>query len=112
VATIYCSLVGKKGIREIASQNVAKTQYALRQLEEIPSVTLPFSGSCFNEVVIQLKTPFEEAASRFRSAKVVPGLLIEKDYPDLKNALLLSFTETKSKAEIDYLMRLLADCQG
>ena len=34
MATIYCTLLGKKGIREVAVQNVAKTQYALSEMKK------------------------------------------------------------------------------
>jgi glycine dehydrogenase subunit 1 len=109
IATIYCSLLGKKGIRDVAIQNVAKTQYALSELQKTPSVEVLFQGPRFNEVVIQLPLPFERAESRFNSAKVVPGLRLERYYPSLQNSLLLSFTETKSRSQIDYLVRLLRE---
>lgn len=107
MATIYCSLLGKKGIREVAAQNVAKTQYAFSELSKIPAVRILYPGPRFNEIVVQLSTPFENAVSRFDSVKIIPGLPLERYYPALKNCLLLSFTETKSKAHIDRLIQLL-----
>ena len=107
MATIYCSLLGKKGIREVALQNVAKTQYALSELLKIPGLTVRFPGPRFNELVVELATPYDESAAKFfYSAGVVPGLPLERYYPELANCLLLSFTETKSRAEIDRLMNM------
>src|SRR5213083_481462 len=74
MATIYCSLLGKEGIRHMAVRNVFKTQYALSNLKAVPSVSILFQGARFNELVIQLTIPYEKAASRFNSAKIVPGL--------------------------------------
>jgi len=107
MATIYCSLLGKEGIRQMAVRNVAKTQYALSELKAVPSVSILFQGARFNELVIQLTIPYEKAASRFNSAKIVPGLHLERYYPSLKDSLLLSFTETKSKQDIDLLIHIL-----
>jgi len=107
MATIYCSLLGKKGIREVAVQNVAKTQYALSELKQIPSLKMLYPGPRFNELVVELPVPYEPLSTKFHSAKIIPGLPLEKYFPALKNCLLLSFTETKRKADIDRLVQLL-----
>jgi glycine dehydrogenase subunit 1 len=107
MATIYCSLLGKKGIREVAVQNVAKTQYALSELSKIPGLKVRFQGPRFNELVIQLAASYEQLSGKFYSAKIVPGLPLARYYPELKDCLLLSFTETKSKEDIDRLTTVL-----
>lgn len=107
MATIYCSLLGKKGIREVAVQNVAKTQYALAELKNVASLRLLYPGPRFNELVVQLPVAYAQVAAKFYSARIIPGLPLEKYYPELKNCLLLSFTETKSKADIDGFVQLL-----
>ena len=109
MATIYCSLLGKRGIRDVAVQNVEKTQYAFSELQKVTSLKVLFQGPRFNELVIQLSLPLRRVESRFNSAKVVPGLALERYYPSLQNSLLLSFTETKSKAQIDYLVQLFRE---
>jgi glycine dehydrogenase subunit 1 len=108
MATIYCSLLGKKGIREVAVQNVAKTQYALSELLKIPGLKVRFPGARFNEFVIELlAASWEQSAAKFYSGKIVPGLPLARYYPELKNCLLLSFTETKSREDIDRLVSIL-----
>jgi len=107
MATIYCSLLGKKGIREVAVQNVAKTQYALSELSKIPSLKIRFPGPRFNELAIQLAASYEQVSGKFHSAKIVPGFPLARYYPELKDCLLLSFTETKSKEDIDRLVSML-----
>ena len=107
MATIYCSLLGKKGIREVAIQNVAKTQYAMLELMKISGLKVRFQGPRFNEVVIELTASREQLLTKFYSAKIVPGLSLERYYPKLKNCLLLSFTETKSREDIDRLISML-----
>ena len=107
MATIYCSLLGQKGIREVAIQNVAKTQYAILELMKISGLKVRFQGPRFNEVVIELTASSEQSLTKFYSAKIVPGLSLERYYPKLKNCLLLSFTETKSREDIDRLISML-----
>jgi glycine dehydrogenase subunit 1 len=106
-ATIYLSLLGKSGIREVALQNVAKTQYALQQIREIPGIEILFEGPRFNEFVIRLPYSSHKHTERFHSAGLIPGLPLECFYPELQDCLLISVTETKRKEEIDFLCRLL-----
>ena len=107
MVTIYCSLMGQKGIRELAIQNVAKTQYCLGALKRLPCEIL-YQGPRFNEFVLNLNQPFDEVAETFYSAGVIPGLPLGRYYPHLQNALLVSVTETKSKEDIDRLVELVA----
>src|SRR3990172_4839431 len=107
MSTIYCSLLGKSGIREVAIQNVAKTQYALSELKKSSSLQVLFGGPRFNELVVRLPSSIDWLSAKFSSAKIIPGLLLERYYPELNNCLLLSVTETKKKPDIDRLVRLL-----
>ncbi len=108
MATIYCSLLGKKGIREVALQNIAKTQYALRELRKLARLRVLFEGPRFNEFVLQLPQPLGSISKRFSNEGVVPGLDLERYFPALSNSLLVSVTETRSKADIDKLVQIFS----
>lgn len=107
MSTVYCSLLGKTGIREVSLQNVAKTQYALSGLQKAPQLKVLFEGPRFNEFVVQLPYSYDQISSKALSAGIIPGLLLERYYPELKNCLLISVTETKKKGAIDRLIHLL-----
>ena len=106
MVTLFCSLLGRKGLRELAIQNVSKVQYGLAALRRLP-VEILFEGPRFNEFVLRLNRPYEEVAERFHAAGVVPGLPLGQYDPRLGNALLVSITETKSKQDIDRLVELV-----
>jgi len=78
------------------------------ELKKVSPLKMLYPGPRFNELVVQLPIPYENVAAKFHSAKIIPGLPLEKYYPALKNCLLLSFTETKSKTDIDRLIQLLS----
>ena len=107
MATVYCSLLGKVGIREVALQNVAKTQYALSEVQKSSSLKVLFEGPRFNEFVVRLPYSFDDISSKVLSAGIIPGLLLERYYPELKNCLLISVTETKKKLADDRLIHVL-----
>ena len=106
MVTLFCSLLGQKGLRELAIQNVAKVQYGMAALRRLP-VEILFEGPRFNEFVLRLNRPFTEVEERFHHAGVVPGLPLGRYDPGLENALLISITETKSREDIDRLVELV-----
>lgn len=108
-ATFYMALVGKQGLRDVAYQNLAKAKYAFDQLTQIPGVRAPFSAPFFNEFVLQTKLSAEALQQKLLERQVVAGLPIKKWYPDLDNATLWCFTETKTKADIDALAKALKE---
>src|SRR5215212_6082859 len=55
-ANMYLSLMGKEGLREVATQCLQKTAYLRNRLREISSVTIPFAGPIYNEMVV--RTPY------------------------------------------------------
>ncbi|MEW5978660.1 MAG: aminomethyl-transferring glycine dehydrogenase subunit GcvPA [Acidobacteriota bacterium] len=107
MAAIYCSLLGKSGIREVAVQNVAKTQYALAQLRRSSELEILFEGPRFNEFVVRFPSGLASAMARCEAAGIVPGLSLQRYYSTLPDSLLISVTETKSRADIDRLAEAL-----
>src|SRR5208337_2111452 len=46
-ATVHLTLLGKEGLREMAEQNLAKAQFALKELETIPGIKRTFTAPFF-----------------------------------------------------------------
>ncbi len=100
-ATIYLCLLGKKGLRALAEQNLAKARYAAEQLRAVPGAGLPFAAPHFNEFVVKVPGDAEELLRALREEKIIGGLHLGKFYPELKNHVLACVTETASKESID-----------
>ena len=105
-ATIYLCLLGKTGLRQLAEQNLAKAHYAAERLRELPGVSIPFAGPCFNEFVVKVPGDVEVLLENLRSEKIIGGLHLGKLYPELENHLLLCFTELVSRAAIDRMVEV------
>ncbi len=105
-ATIYLSLYGKQGLRNLAEHNLAKALYASSQLAEIGGVSIPFQSPRFNEFVIKTQADANEILARLRSEKILGGLNLDRFYPGLKNHLLVCVTETVSKLAIDKMVEV------
>jgi len=105
-ATIYLCLLGKKGLRMLAEQNLAKAHYAAQQLRAIPGVATPFTGPHFNEFVVRTPEDAESLLDQLLKERIIGGLHLERFYPELKNHLLVCVTETKGKAAIDRMVEV------
>ncbi len=107
-ATIYLCLLGKKGLKALAEQNLAKAHYAARALRSIPGVIAPFAGPFFNEFVVKTPGDAEELLAELREEKILGGVNLARFYPELKNHLLVCVTEMASKAAIDRMAEVFA----
>ncbi len=111
-ATIYLCLLGKKGLRALALQNLAKAHYAARRLQSIPGVGIPFGGPFFNEFVVRTPGDAEEHLEELREEKIVGGIPLARFYPELKNHLLICVTEMVRKEAIDRMAEVYARAGG
>src|SRR3954451_739060 len=87
MATVYMTVYGKEGLRELATQNLAKSHYLSGKLQR------RFSGPFFNEFVAKGngKSPDALNAALLKK-KIIGGLPLGKFYPELKDCMLLCAT--------------------
>ena len=105
-ATIFMSLVGDGGLRDMASQSFQKAHYLKKELEKLDGVTVPFTAPFFNEFVVRIP----DAAKRLKSMTkhgVLGGVLLHTFYPTLSDAVLIAVTEKRNKQELDLLVSLM-----
>ena len=103
VATVHLCLLGKEGLREMAMQNVAKAQFAIAELEKIPSVRRAFAGPVFNEFVLEFPRSVKLMNAQLMREKIIGPLAIGLHYPELTKRGLLCVTETMPRPEIERL---------
>jgi glycine dehydrogenase subunit 1 len=104
--TIYLSLLGHEGLRELARANLSLAEYAKRRLRE-RGLALPYAAPTFNEFVVQVPG----AAQRVRALaeqKLIPGLSLEPFGTEHRDQLLICTTETRTRADIDRLVEGLS----
>lgn len=104
MAAMYLASVGGTGLRELAHLNRDKAEYTKNAFTSA-GCSLPFVTPTFNEFVIQLPRDAEEAFAQCTEKGIVPGLPLGRYYPQLSNHLLVCTTETKSKLDLDNLVK-------
>lgn len=106
-ATVYLSLMGRNGLRDLAEQNVELAHRTVEVLEAA-GIHRRFSGAFFNEFALRIPNPSMalEAAER---KEVLAGIALGIDYPELSDALLVSVTEMNRSDEFGRLAAAIAE---
>jgi len=96
MATVFMTVYGKQGLRDLAEQNLAKAHYLAGKL------ALMFDAPFFNEFVVRTngRTP-EQINSELLEKKIVGGLPLGRFYPELKDAMLLCATEMSRRQDME-----------
>ncbi|HUO05361.1 MAG TPA: aminomethyl-transferring glycine dehydrogenase subunit GcvPA [Candidatus Binataceae bacterium] len=106
-ATVYLSLMGRHGLRELAERNVELAHQAAATLESA-GIHRRFSGPFFNEFVVNVQngTAAIDAAER---RQILAGVALNHDYPELKDAIAVAVTEMNHPEEFPRLAAALAE---
>lgn len=107
-SAIYMSTMGPKGMREVATQNMQKADYAYQLLQTVPGIEIANTGPFFNEFAIKLPRPAAEINRELLKDKIFGGYELGRDYPGMENLLLVAVTEEKSRLEIEHFVERLA----
>jgi glycine dehydrogenase subunit 1 len=103
MTTIFLTVYGKEGMKELAEQNLAKAHYASAALAKTSGARILFDGAPrFHEFVMVGKKSAAETNAALLGKKIIGGLALSKWYPELgENAALWCCTELTTKTQID-----------
>jgi glycine dehydrogenase subunit 1 len=109
MTTIFLTVYGKQGMKELAEHNLAKAAYLKTTLGTRGKVL--FEGAPrFNEFVLELPKSTEETNAALLDHKIIGGLSLHKWYPELgPNASLWCATELTTRKQIDAVAEALVD---
>ena len=112
MTTIFLTVYGKQGMRELALQNLAKAKYAADTLgssSQVGGKLLFAQTPRFHEFVLQTEEDPEQLNARLLEKKIIGGLDLRKWYPELGNATLWCATELTTKDQVDAAAGVLAE---
>ena len=108
-ATIYLSLVGKTGLRQVANLCYQKAHYAADVINHISGFSVAKEVPFFHEFVVKCPRPVEEVNAFLLEHDILGGYDLGKHCAGLKDHMLLCVTEMNSKDDIDYLAGVLKE---
>jgi glycine dehydrogenase subunit 1 len=111
MVTIFLTVYGKQGLRELAEHNLAKADYLKGVLSGTnkDGTKILFDGAPrFHEFVLQTPASAEAMNTALLEDKIIGGLPLAKWYPELgPNASLWCATETTTRTQIDAAAKAL-----
>jgi glycine cleavage system P protein (glycine dehydrogenase) subunit 1 len=108
MATVFMTVYGKEGIKELALQNLAKADYAAKTLGAHGSLLFAGGSPRFNEFVLQTEEAPEALNARLLENKIIGGVALKRWYPELGTASLWCATELTTREQIDRAASVLA----
>ncbi|HEU0296806.1 MAG TPA: aminomethyl-transferring glycine dehydrogenase subunit GcvPA [Anaerolineales bacterium] len=106
---VYLSVLGKKGLRQVAELCYQKAHYAAAQLSQIDGMGLCFTEPFFHEFAFCVNRPVADVNARLLEHGILGGYDLGQDYPALKDHMLIAVTEMNSKEDIDLLVEVLSE---
>ena len=101
-ATIFMSLLGFAGLRQVAMRSHQNTASLVDKLNALNGVERLYEGPHFHEVALRLNRPVSEVLEALAERDILGGY-------DLGDALLVCATETKTDADIDAYVAAMDD---
>ena len=109
-ATIYLSLLGKNGFKQVANLCYQKAHYAANQISQLEGFELAFEDTpFFHEFVVKTPKPVSEINLHLQNHWILGGFDLSEAYPQLENHMLVAVTEKITKDEIDDFVAALEE---
>lgn len=108
-STIYMSLMGPEGLRQIAIACHQNLQFLQEKIRLIEGIELIFHSSFFHECVVRLPMSVETVLLELAKHKIQGGFNISNFFPALGECLLVCATETKTEEDINRFIQILAE---
>ncbi|MDR2611230.1 MAG: aminomethyl-transferring glycine dehydrogenase subunit GcvPA [Clostridiales Family XIII bacterium] len=107
-ATIYLSLLGRDGVKEVAARSMANARYLKERLEGEGFAVL-YTAPFFDEFVICLPSPAADVSPALLERGVIGGLAVDGLAGGAGGAMLVCATEKRTKAEMDAFAEALKE---
>ena len=104
IATVYLSLMGKEGLKEVAYQSLQKSHYLYNRLIDTGLFTPVFNGPFFKEFAVRSTIPIQKLNACLLDKGIIGGYLLESAYPELDGGWLVAVTEKRTREEMDALV--------
>lgn len=108
-STVYLSLLGKHGLRQVSELCYQKAHYAAQEITALPGYKVWSDAPFFHEFVVRCPKPVQEINEFLLENGILGGYDLSQDYPKLQNSMLLAVTEMNSKDDIDLLVSALVE---
>jgi len=108
-ATVYLSVMGKQGIKDVAQQAYTKSHCLAKEISKVNGFTLKFNQPFFKEFVVKTKLEPDHIISELLKENIFAGIDLSRFNRQWQNLMLICATEKRTKQEIDKFVKLLKE---
>jgi glycine dehydrogenase subunit 1 len=101
-ASVYLTVMGPKGLQNVAFQCVSKARYAAERISAVPGFELAYEGEFFHEFVTKCPGDRNELLRALEARGILGGLPVD-------GGLLWCVTEMNTREDIDELAAVLKE---
>jgi glycine dehydrogenase subunit 1 len=109
--SVHMTLLGEKGLRQLAAINHAGASAAADRLAQVPGVEL-VTPTFFNEFTLKLSKEARPVVRQLADQGILAGVSLGRLYPgadDLANGLIVAVTETTTSEDVETLASALQE---
>ncbi|HEY1428962.1 MAG TPA: aminomethyl-transferring glycine dehydrogenase subunit GcvPA, partial [Candidatus Tumulicola sp.] len=85
IATIYLALLGRTGLRDVASLNLQRSREAATAISSIEGIDLRFDAPFFNEFVVDFHRPAADVLAALARREILGGIDLGTYYPEMRD---------------------------
>ena len=111
LASIYMSLIGPKGLKDIARRCYDKAHYLANRIEKMDKLRPVFTGPFFNEFVVEFDGDLSMINSRLLEEQILGPLDLGKFREDMQNYGLICTTEANRNEEVEFFAGRLEEIE-
>ncbi|MCH2174867.1 MAG: aminomethyl-transferring glycine dehydrogenase subunit GcvPA [Lentisphaeria bacterium] len=108
-SVVYMALVGKQGFVEVGQECFNRAEFAKEKLNAIPGVQVKESAPTFNELTVELPVPAKNIMPDMIEKGYAAGWPLDRYYPEMKNYILMAFTEKHTQEQISGMCNALEE---
>ncbi|MEJ2250906.1 MAG: aminomethyl-transferring glycine dehydrogenase subunit GcvPA [Candidatus Lokiarchaeota archaeon] len=108
-ALIYLLSMGQYGLKQIAYQNLQKTNFLKKKLSKIENYEILNTKPTYNEFLVKCPN-LKLLLNKCNEQGILPPLDTSKYYPEMKDIALICVTELNSKSDLDSFLKIAKEC--
>jgi glycine dehydrogenase subunit 1 len=99
-AAVFMSLLGRRGLKDLAQVNLDKAEFMRQTLEKIKGVQVKRSSPTFNEFAVHLPRNANDVVKAMLAHGFAAGFPLGRYYPGMENYMIIAVTEKRTRDEI------------
>lgn len=108
-SSVYLSLLGKHGLKQVAELCYQKAHYAAQQISSVRGFSVITDAPFFHEFMVKCPFNVDEINAHMMEHGILGGFNLESEYPSMKNTMLVAVTEVLTKEDIDIFVDVLKE---